>query len=68
MSLPVDPHNRVKRSKQDVEEEEDSPAERALRKVGCLELHYRVCLYLLAFLTTSDPHVENRLSDFRAFF
>ena len=58
MSLSADPHNRIKRSKHDVEEEEeeDTPAERVLRKAGCLELHYKVCL---AFSTTSDSHVKN---------
>ena len=55
MSLSADPHNRIKRSKHDVEEE-DTPAERVLRKAGCLELHYKVCL---AFSTTSDSHVKN---------
>jgi len=41
----ADPHNRSKRSDED--EDEDTPAERSLRKAGCLEHHYRVqeCMF-----------------------
>jgi len=41
----ADPHSRSKRS--DDDEDEDTPAERSLRKAGCLEHHYRVqeCMF-----------------------
>ena len=45
----ADPHSRSKRS--DDDEDEDTPAERSLRKAGCLEHHYRVGL-LFALLNS----------------
>ena len=46
----ADPHDRSKRS--DDDEDEDTPAERSLRKAGCLEHHYRVGLSFALLAST----------------
>ena len=54
----TNPHNRSVRN--DDDEDEDTPAERALRKAGCLEHHYRVGL-LFALPTSSLSHSSKKI-------